>query len=112
MTNQETSLVSPRALIRWSGLALALSGLLQAVGTLLHPDDTGATMYFQNARWAPAHVGLAGSFLLAIYGLMGLYLYQREKVGLSGLIGLVLSMGGAALLVGVTLTEAFLLPLL
>jgi hypothetical protein len=104
--------VAPGSLIRWSGGALALAGIFQAIGTTLHPDDTAAAFYFSNIRWAPAHVALALSFLLAIFGLMGLYVRQRDEVGLLGLAGFVLAVAGCALLVGITLAEAFLLPVI
>jgi hypothetical protein len=104
--------VTPGKLIRWSGGALGLAGIFQAVGTALHPDDTSATLYLSSARWAPAHVVLALSFLLAIFGLMGLYLHQRQAVGLLGLAGFVLAVAGCALLVGITLAEAFTLPVI
>jgi hypothetical protein len=99
-----------RELQRWSAAALVLSGGLQVIGTALHPNDTAATAYMADARWLPAHLCLAASFLLAVYGLMGLYLYQRSKVGVVGAVGFVLSVAGAALLVAATLVEAFLLP--
>jgi hypothetical protein len=99
-------------LIRWSGGALVLAGFFQAFGVALHPDDTAATLYFASARWAPAHVALALSFLLAIFGLMGLYLRQREAVGRLGLVGFVLAVAGCALLVGIALAEAFMLPVI
>jgi hypothetical protein len=104
--------VTPGKLIRWSGGVLVLAGIFQAVGTALHPDDTAATLYLSSARWAPAHVALALSFLLAIFGLIGLYVRQREEVGLLGLSGFVLAVAGCALLVGITLAEAFMLPVI
>src|SRR5215831_17468173 len=97
-----------RALLRLAGVALLLAGVFQAVGTILHPDDTTATPYFADPRWSPAHVVLALSFVLAIFGFVGLYLRQRVETGLLGLVGYVLAVAGCALLVADTLAEAFL----
>jgi hypothetical protein len=84
---------------RLAGAALVLGGILQAVGSALHPDDTAPTRYFFDPRWPLTHVALALSFLLLIFGLMGLY-----SRGLAG--------GGWLSLVGVTFAEAFLLPII
>jgi hypothetical protein len=100
------------ALDRLAGATFALAGLLQAVGSALHPDDTAATRYFFDPRWAPAHVVLALSFLLMIFGLMGWYNRLSAKVGRLGFVGFVLAVAGCVLLVGVTCAEAFLLPVI
>jgi hypothetical protein len=92
--------------------ALALGGILQAAGSALHPDDTAATRYFFDPRWPLAHVVLALSFLLLIFGLMGLFDRGLVGNGWLGLAGFVLSVAGCALLVGVTFAEAFLLPII
>jgi hypothetical protein len=97
---------------RLAGAALVLGGVLQAVGSALHPDDTAATRYFFDPRWPLAHVALALSFLLLIYGLMGLYGGGRVGGGWLSLGGFVLAVAGCALLVGVTFAEAFLLPII
>jgi hypothetical protein len=104
--------MSSRTLFRLAGIALLLAGVFQAVGTALHPDDSSPTRYFADPRWAPAHVALALSFLLAIFGFVGLYLRQRVETGALGLVGFVLAVAGCALLVADTLAEAFLLPVI
>src|SRR5262249_2826444 len=101
-----------RALLRLAGVALLLAGVFQAIGTVLHPDDTTATPYFADPRWSPAHVALALSFLLALFGVIGLYLRQRVETGLFGLVGFVLAVAGCALLVAGPLAEALLLPVI
>jgi hypothetical protein len=87
-------------------------GVLQGLGTILHPDDTGATAYLFDPRWAPAHVILAASYLLLVFGYMGLYLRLAPKEGRLARPGFVLATTGAVLLVGVTFAEAFLLPVI
>jgi hypothetical protein len=101
-----------RPLGRPAGITLLLAGLLQAAGSALHPDDTAATRYFFDPRWAPAHVILAISFLILVFGLMGWYTRFAAKLGALGLSGFVLAVAGCALLVGVTFAEAFLLPVI
>ena len=65
--------MSKTQLIRWSGLAAILGGLL------LIPDA------LKVAPVAPWYGVLASSML--IYGLMGIYAYQAERCGVAGLLG-------------------------
>ncbi len=101
-----------RVVERLGATALVIAGLLQAIGSALHPDDTAATAYFFDPRWAPAHVALALSFLFAVFGLMGLFAEVSDKVGPLGVVGWTLAVCGCILLVGVTFAEAFLLPVI
>jgi hypothetical protein len=101
-----------RVALRGGGFALLSGGALQALGTVLHPDDTGATGYLFDARWAPAHVILATSYLLLVFGYVGLYLRLGPKAGPLASLGFVLAVTGSVLLVGVTFVEAFLRPVI
>lgn len=99
-------------MIRGGGLALLLGGIFQALGTVLHPNDTGATGYFFDPRWAPAHLALAVSYLLLVFGFTALYLVIAPKAEVLATFGFVVAEVGAVLLVGITLAEAFLLPVI
>lgn len=102
----------PPGLRRGSGFALLIGGLLQALGSALHPDDTGATAYLFDPRWAPAHVVLATSYLLLVFGYTGLSLslWPRAERLVGG--GFVFAVAGSVLLVGICFVEAFLLPVI
>lgn len=99
-------------LVRWSGMALIVSGVVTAVATLFHPmsDDPAA---MASAVWPPVHILIGVGITIALFGLMGLYARQAENAGVLGLIGFIMAFSGAALLAGAILfLEGFVLPTL
>ncbi|HUF26435.1 MAG TPA: hypothetical protein VMM18_05565 [Gemmatimonadaceae bacterium] len=101
--------MSTRALFRMAAVALAVSGLFLTVGLILHPvrpfSDRIAT-----PGWTIAHLfwwigGLAG-----IVGLTGLYLRQREAVGVLGFAGACLAVIGLGLVASAMYFEALIAP--
>jgi hypothetical protein len=91
--------MSTTKLIRWSGLALMLGGILLAVGPFTHPPADTAE-YALYPLWVPSHLLGGIAFLLIPLGLMGLYARQLEKVGLPGLIGFIMTFVGGSLTAG------------
>jgi len=99
-------------LIRWSGLAAIVGGLLyvafgvvaSALGLSYDPSvvTTGGWVFWNT-------VLLAG-VVLVLLGLVGLYLRQAEAAGNLGFIGFLVAFIGQALIVGPTLVAGFLLP--
>src|SRR5690606_19153632 len=102
--------MSERRLVRWSGVSVALGGLLIAAYMLVHPwaERTGAVA--TTTQWVVSHgLHFVGALLL-LFGLTGLYLRQRERAGWAGLVGFLLAFLGTALFVGTGLSSAFLWP--
>jgi hypothetical protein len=97
--------------MRWSGLALMLAGVFIALPTLFHPSDADPRA-FQNVAWAPVHALLIVGAISALFGLIGLYRVQADRVGALGLAGCILSLGGTALVVAALVVDAFVLPIL
>src|SRR5258706_11826227 len=96
-------------LIRWSGAALALSGLFIAVN-LFHPNGNDP-LSLTNPAWTPVHLVLGLGMLLYLPGLTGLYAKQAPVMGRLGFIGFVMAFLGTAILAGPTLTvEAYVIP--
>jgi hypothetical protein len=89
--------MSTAKLIRWSGLANILAGVLYFLAVLIHPagEDAAAMLL---PTWVPAHVlgGVSAVFLL--FGLIGLYARQAEKTGWLGFIGFLLTFTGTIFL--------------
>src|SRR5713226_2369899 len=102
--------MSTSNLIRWSGLALILGAAALAVHFITHPPGEPA-QYVAYPLWAFSH-WLAGiAWLLILFGLMGVYARQAEKVGLLGLIGFILAVLGIAVEAGgVIILGAILQP--
>jgi hypothetical protein len=97
--------------IRWSGLALLLAGLLIAIPMLFHPSDADPQAVL-NSAWVPVHSLLLAGALVTLFGLIGLYGAQAEAVGTLGLIGFILTFVGIALVVAVLILEAFVIPVI
>lgn len=85
--------------IRWSGLSLMLGGVAYAAHLISHPPGETAQYAFY-PLWGPSHwLGAIGMLLIPL-GLIGLYARERDKVGLLGLIGLILTYIGCTLSAG------------
>ena len=98
-------------LIRWSGLSSILGGGLYAAGAVLHPAGEGIEAV-SNARWVPSHVVYWAAILLIQLGLVGLYARQHERAGWLGLSGFTLAFVGTALVGGILLYAATIMPLI
>ncbi len=91
--------MSTLTLIRWSGLSLMLGGICLAAELLLHPPGETA-QYVLEPIWGLAHWLGAVAWLLILFGLIGLYARQTQRIGRLGLVGFVLAVTGAALTAG------------
>ncbi len=81
-------------LIRWSGLALMIAGILGVVGLVIHPlSETASDV--ASSRWVAAHLLGFVSTIPLIFGLIGLYARHAERTGRLGLLGFALSLVGA-----------------
>lgn len=98
-------------LIRWSGPVTMLSGLLYAIGALLHPVGESLTAVNQT-NWVPAHLTYWASVNLLFFGLIGLYARQVKETGVLGLIGFVLAFVGTALVASILIYVSTVLPII
>jgi hypothetical protein len=100
------------ALLRWSGLALVVGGLLLVVATGLHPSrETPATILAAEVRLVAAHILFTLAYLLVLLGLPGLYGAASARMGRLGLAGFLAAFVGTAL-VAVSGNFGFLAPVL
>jgi hypothetical protein len=102
------ALLSPHALIRASGIATIVGGILFALFPLLHPDHTESG--FTSWVWVPVHLMPNIGAILALFGLVGLLVRQLERAGWFGLIGFLVAFIGTASFVMGTMIEAFMIP--
>jgi hypothetical protein len=106
--------VSSSNLIRLSGLAAVVAGVLLTIGDLLsfatEPENLSewATMPSYFFVW---FLYLLGGVLLLV-GLVGLYAYQSEAAGILRLVGFVGAFSGTALVLGVIWAQLFVAPFL
>ncbi len=100
--------MSSTTLLRLSGLALLLAGVLLAIAIPFHPSDTDPQALVRPA-WVPVHTVFTIAVLLSLFGLPGLYLRVQGKSGWLGLLGAILrtrtatSVGGLLFLAGIPL---------
>lgn len=100
--------MTPSALIRASGLATIVGGILFALFPLLHPDHTAAG--YTSWLWVPAHMSPNIGAILVLFGLVGLLVRQLERAGLFGVIAFVVAFIGTASFVMGAMIEAFIIP--
>jgi hypothetical protein len=100
--------LTPSALIRASGVATIVGGILFALFPLLHPDHTAAG--YTSWIWVPAHMAPNVGAILVLFGLVGLLARQLERAGLFGVIAFVVAFIGTASFVMGAMIEAFIIP--
>jgi hypothetical protein len=99
-------------LLRWSGMALIVGGLLTVVATALHPSrETTISILQTEPRLVAAHALFTLAYLLVLLGLPGLYAAQSAMIGRLGLSGFLLAFTGTTL-VAVSGDFGFMAPVL
>lgn len=101
--------MSPRSLYRWAAVALAVTGLSLAIGVILHPRPPFSGS-IATSQWAVSHFFWWLGAMAGIAGVAGLYLRQREEVGILGFAGSGLAVFGLSLIGSSMYFEAFIAP--
>ena len=102
--------MSNTKLIRWSGLALVLGGICLALFVLIHPQGAFTADVIASRIAETAHTFHFLGATLAIFGFVGLLLYQLEKGSRLGLIGVILAFFGTIWFSGLGLMSFAALP--
>jgi hypothetical protein len=87
--------MSGTTLIRWSGLAAILSGVLLAASTLLAYAGSDTASPSLLSSWL-----FFASYTLLLFGLNGILAFQVREAGVVGLLGYVLAVIGTAAFIG------------
>lgn len=95
-------------LMRWSGLASMLGGVLFSISIILHPLRHGEAV--NNSPYSAIHVLIAIALTLVLFGLVGLFLRQSEEMTGLGLAGFILAFIGNIWVYGLIITEGFVWP--
>lgn len=106
--SRRSSPIDTDQLIRWSGLTLILAGLLFGLFPFAHPnhDPDG----FRGAIWVPAHLMPNVGAIVALFGLIGVFVRQLRAAGWLGVIAFVATIVGTASFVSGLMIEAFIIP--
>jgi hypothetical protein len=116
-TNRQTAVIkgdkmqlTGAKLIRWSGLAAVLAGIIFAGIQPIHPLEVVANV--TTPAWALITSFKTAMCLLFLLGITGMYARQVNKAGWLGLAGFLLLFLTWALQAAFVFAEAFILPLL
>ncbi|MDQ0063004.1 hypothetical protein [Paenibacillus harenae] len=97
-------------LIRWTGLAAMLAGILFIVIQPIHPPENLASV--TTDAWAIIHYLTIAMSLFGLLGISGIYFRQVKEAGWLGLAGFTLFSLFWLATTAFTFVEAFILPLL
>ncbi len=103
--------MSTANLIRWSGLISILAGVLYALAAILHPVGEDIAAY-TSPNWVTAHLVYWVSAILMLFGLVGLYARQVEKIRWLGLVGFVLAFIGTVFVSSIFFMVSTVIPLI
>lgn len=95
-------------IIRWSGLALALGGILMALFWILHPEES--VLLTDPAGYQREHVLDFVGLMLFIPGLIGLYARLANHAGWLGFTGFLLTLLTMFVLMGISVVDMLLWP--
>lgn len=99
-------------LVRWSGYASILGGLLFAVAVVLHPLRDGISVLNSGVAYGAIHnLGVFG-LMLQLFALVGLYVRQADVMGQRGLISFVGVFLGQLFYICLLVLDGLLNPLL
>jgi hypothetical protein len=105
--------MSSSKLMRWSGLAALVGGVLFVIVTVAEFLVVGNRPLSEAAAtspWLVIEVGYVVTVVLIGFGLVGLYARQAQRAGTLGLIAFVVTFIGVLLATGSVWSEAFLGP--
>ena len=102
--------VTTTGLIRSTGIAAVLAGLMFVVIQPLHPEDVLASV--TTDAWAAIHYATLAMLTLFVVGVTGIYVRQATKMGWVGLLGYVVLVIGLVLTALGTAIEALVQPLI
>jgi hypothetical protein len=106
---ENIKMTTTQKLIRWSAIAWLLSALTGIISIIFTPSD-----FVDNAmlsrQWVPTHAVLTASYMLFVFGLIGVYVIQAEKAGRLGSVGFVLTFFGALILTAQVIAATWILP--
>jgi hypothetical protein len=108
--HKKESSVNTRSLIRWTGAATMLAGLIFAAIQPFHPLDLLESV--TTTRWAIIQSLKTAMCVFGLLGLAGLYARQAHAAGWLGLVGYLLFSLFYVLTLPFVFAEAFILPLL
>jgi hypothetical protein len=94
--------------IRWSGIALALGGVIAVLFWILHPEE--AVLLTDPAGYQAEHILDFVGLMLLIPGLVGLYARLVNYSGWLGFIGFLLTLLPMLVMMGISVVDMLIWP--
>ncbi len=95
-------------IIRWSGIALALGGILMTLFWILHPEES--VLLTDPVSYQQEHILDFVGLMLFIPGLMGLYARLANRTSWLGLTGFLLTLLPMLVLMGISVVDMLIWP--
>jgi hypothetical protein len=95
-------------IIRWSGLALALGGLIAALFWILHPEES--LLLTDPAAYQTEHILDVAGLMLLTPGLIGLYARLVNRTGWLGLTGFLTTLLPLLVMMGISVVDLLIWP--
>lgn len=95
-------------IIRWSGLALAVGGILAALFYVLHPEES--VLLTNPASYQTEHLLDFVGLMLLIPGLMGLYSRLVNRTGWLGFAGFLVTLLPLLVMMGISVVDVLIWP--
>jgi len=102
-------MTTTQKLIRWSAIAWLLSALTGIIASVFAPSDF-VNNAILSSQWVPTHAVLTASYMLFVFGLIGVYVIQAENAGRLGSAGFLLSFFGVLILTAQVIAATWILP--
>ena len=94
--------------IRWSGLVLAIGGVVAALFWILHPEES--VLLTDTAGYQREHILDVVALMLVIPGLMGLYARLVNRTGWLGFAGFVVTLLPLLVMMGISVVDFLIWP--
>ncbi|MEO5952828.1 MAG: hypothetical protein ABIQ44_10215 [Chloroflexia bacterium] len=114
-TNRQTAVttesklkITPSNLIRWTGLASIVAGVIFAGIQPIHPADVVASV--TTTAWAIITPLKSVMCLLLLLGIVGIYARQAKEAGWLGLVGFLIFSLGWSITTAFVFAETFIMP--
>jgi hypothetical protein len=95
-------------IIRWSGLALAMGGIIAALFWILHPEES--VLLTDPASYQTEHILDPVSLMLLITGLVGLYARLVNRAGWLGFAGFLVTLLPLLVMMGISIVDFLIWP--
>jgi hypothetical protein len=114
MSSPGAAIVGPLTLVRVTGAANVIGGLLVAVFFIIHPggQEPGTAATVLSTPYSAIHTLAVVGYIAIALGLVGAYAYQADRAGFLGVAGFIVGFAGSALLVGTFMHDGYEIPYL